>query len=76
MRRTCRPGRGTLTKAALPARQMNGTEQEQRRAAADQQEFADRIGRDQPFADRAVEREQEGRHQHEADAGKRGRTAR
>ena len=50
-------------------------EQDQRRAAADQHELADRIGRDQPFADRVVEREQEHAEQHQADAGKRGASA-
>ena len=76
MRRICRPGRGALTNAAVPARQMKGLSSSSVNDAADQQEFADRIFRDQPLADRAVEREQEDRHQHVADAGKRGRTAR
>ena len=43
-----------------------GEQQDQRHRAADQQELADRIFRDQPFARRAVEREQEHRRQHEA----------
>ena len=76
MRRSCKPGRGAFMNAALPARQMNGLKQEQRHNAADQQELADRIGRHQPFADRAGRPEQEDRNQHEADAGKNGRTAR
>ena len=45
------------------------------RGRSDQHELADRILGDQPFAGRAVECEQEHRHQHEADAGKCGRAA-
>ena len=57
----------------MPARQMNGLSRTSVVRAADQQQLPDRIGRDQPFADRVVEREQEHADQHQADAGKRGR---
>ena len=65
MRRTCRPGRGAFTNAALPARQMNGPSSSSVIDAAEEQELADRILRHQPLADRAVRaRTEEHRHQH------------
>ena len=62
-----RPRRFRERRPALPPDERR--QKHQRRDAADQQQLPDRIGRNQPFAERIVQRKNEDAEQHQAYSG-------